>query len=135
MTTKKITISENDFQLLKNMIAEMSCIRDPDILGYLARLEEEIDSATIIRKDEMPPDIVIMDSTVSFVEEDTGESFFYTLTWPHSADIEQNKISILAPVGMALLGYAVGDTVEWNVPSGRKRFRIEAIRQKESEFI
>ena len=135
MTTKKITISENDFQLLKNMIAEMSCIRDPDILGYLARLEEEIDSATIIRKEEIPPDIVTMDSTIRFIDEDTGESLFYTLTWPQSADIEQNKISILAPVGMALLGYAAGDTVEWDVPSGRKRFRIEAIRQKESGFI
>lgn len=135
MKAQKIIIGEEDFQRLKNMIAEMSGIRNPDTRGYLARLEEEIDSATIIGKDEMPTGIVTMDSTVSFVEEDTGESFFYTLTWPQSADIEQNKISILAPVGMALLGYATGDTVEWDVPSGRKRFRIEAIRKKESGFI
>ena len=101
MTNKKITISEEDFQRLKNMIAEMSAIRNSDTLGYLARLEEEIDSATIMSKEEMPPDIVTMDSTVSFIDEDTGESLFYTLTWPQSADIEQNKISILAPVGMA----------------------------------
>jgi len=135
MKAQKIIIGEEDFQRLKNMIAEMSAIRNSDALGYLARLEEEIDSATIMSKDEMPAGIVTMDSTVSFVEEDTGESFFYTLTWPQSADIEQNKISILAPVGMALLGYAAGDTVEWDVPSGRKRYRIETIRQKESGFI
>jgi len=135
MKAQKIIIGEEDFQRLKNMIAEMSAIRNSDTLGYLARLEEEIDSATIMSKDEMPAGIVTMDSTVSFVEEDTGESFFYTLTWPQSADIEQNKISILAPVGMALLGYAAGDTVEWDVPSGRKRYRIETIRQKESGFI
>ena len=135
MKTQKIIIGEEDFQRLKNMIAEMSGVRNSDTREYLARLEEEIDSATIMSKEKMPPDIVTMDSTVSFVEEDTGESFFYTLTWPQSADIEQNKISILAPVGMALLGYATGDIVEWDVPSGRKKFRIEAIRQKESGFI
>ena len=135
MKAQKIIIGEEDFQRLKNMIAEMSGVRNSDTREHLARLEEEIDSATIMSKEKMPPDIVTMDSTVSFVEEDTGESFFYTLTWPQSADIEQNKISILAPVGMALLGYATGDIVEWDVPSGRKKFRIEAIRQKESGFI
>ncbi len=51
----------------------------------------------------------------------------YTLVFPNEADIEQNRISILAPVGMALLGYKVDDTVEWHVPDGLSRLKVKEI--------
>ncbi|WP_228767808.1 GreA/GreB family elongation factor [Candidatus Velamenicoccus archaeovorus] len=58
---------------------------------------------------------------------DTGKDEFYQLVYPEDADIEQNKISILAPIGTAILGYKVGDVIEWKVPAGVRRLKIKKI--------
>ena len=75
----------------------------------------------------MPEDVVTMNSTVRVRDLETGEVDTYTLVYPHEADIEENKLSVLAPVGTALLGYRAGDVVEWPVPAGITRFRVEEV--------
>ena len=68
-----------------------------------------------------------MNSMVRLKDVDTGEDVIYTLVFPHDADIHHKKISILAPIGTALIGYRAGDIIEWNVPAGVKRLKIEKI--------
>jgi regulator of nucleoside diphosphate kinase len=68
-----------------------------------------------------------MNSTVRVGDLETGEEETYTLVYPEEADIEANRLSVLAPVGTALIGYRAGDVVEWPVPAGVRRFRVEAV--------
>ena len=71
--------------------------------------------------------IFTMNSTVHLVDTRTGEKEAFTLVFPRDADIEQGRISVLAPVGTAILGYRAGDTFVWSVPGGERHLRIEAV--------
>ena len=81
--------------------------------------------------DEMPYDLLVTD--LSFkrdhrnIDLDSGEEMTYTLVFPDIADISKNKISILAPIGTALIGYRLGDIIEWKVPAGLRKFKVEEI--------
>jgi regulator of nucleoside diphosphate kinase len=68
-----------------------------------------------------------MNSRVRLKDLETNEEKVYTLVFPSEANLEQQKISILAPIGTAILGYRVGDTVEWRVPGGIRKLRLEEI--------
>lgn len=98
------------------------------------KLEGELARAIVVPSDEVPGDVVTMNSRVSFMNESTGERREVTLVFPHEADIDAGKISILAPVGTALLGLRVGLSIDWEVPSGeRHRYRvIDVLYQPES---
>ena len=81
-------------------------------------LEAELGRANIVEPHEVPSTVVTMNSTVNFVVESTGEEFTLTLVYPKNIDSSGDKISILAPVGSALLGLSQGDQIEWPKPSG-----------------
>jgi regulator of nucleoside diphosphate kinase len=68
-----------------------------------------------------------MNSTACLEDLDTEEEETYTLVFPENADLGQGKISVLAPIGTAMLGYEVGDTFEWEVPAGKRRLRVKRI--------
>jgi len=94
------------------------------------RIEElgaELGRATIVEIDKLPQDIVTMNSKVCVKDMDTDKDEIYQVVYPEDADIEQNKISILAPIGTAILGYKVGDVIEWKVPAGLRRLKIKKI--------
>jgi regulator of nucleoside diphosphate kinase len=93
----------------------------------LAALAGELRRARVIPRDEVPPDVVTMNSTVRVQDLETGEEETYTLVYPHEADVWAGKLSVLAPVGTALLGYRAGDVVEWPVPAGVARIRIQEV--------
>lgn len=84
-------------------------------------LEEELSRASIVADDQLPKDVVSMNSTVKFTDIDTGHETVITLVFPHDADIEQSKISVLAPVGSALIGLRVGQKIEWPIPNGKAK--------------
>ena len=84
-----------------------------------AALQAELDRADVREPADMPPDVVTMNSTVRFQLQDSGESFVQTLVYPKDADGSAERISILAPVGSALLGLKVGDSIEWPGPGGK----------------
>ena len=83
--------------------------------------------AEIVAPDEVPPDVITMNSRAQLVDLDTNERMEFTLVFPAQADIEEGKISILAPLGTAMLGYRVGDEFEWAVPYGYRRLRVARI--------
>lgn len=95
--------------------------------AYLAALAGELRRARVVPRTQIPLDVVTMNSTVRVRDLEADEEETYTLVYPHEANIEANKLSVLAPVGTALLGYRAGDVVEWPVPAGVVRFRIEEV--------
>jgi regulator of nucleoside diphosphate kinase len=123
----KIYITEFDMKRLKGLIKFAEERWDKPVLQYLGDLDQELDRAEIVKPEEIPSDVITMNSTFRVHDLDTGEDFLYTLVFPARADSANGKISILAPVGTAMLGYRVGDTVEWEDPAGRKRVTVEKI--------
>lgn len=85
------------------------------------RLGEELERAVIVPSTEIPPDIVTMDSRVTFVDVATGSASTVLLVYPHDADAANGKLSVFAPIGAALLGLAVGQSITWDLPHGRTR--------------
>jgi regulator of nucleoside diphosphate kinase len=102
----------------------------------LADLRTELERAEIVESVDVPADVITMESTVRLRDLDTGERETYTLVYPDQANIADNKLSILAPIGIGILGYRVGDVVRWRVPSGRRRLRVEeVVYQPERERV
>lgn len=88
-------------------------------------LEEELGRALVVSNEDLPPDVVAMNSRVVFKDLDTGKESTATLVYPHEAQIQENKISILAPLGSALIGLRTGQVIQWPFPNGKnKRLKV-----------
>ena len=94
---------------------------------YLKMLAGEIDKAQIVEPDEIPADVITLNSTAQLVDLETSEEMVYTLVFPENADPLQGKISILAPIGTAMLGFRAGDTFEWDTPGGKRVLFVKAV--------
>ena len=94
---------------------------------YLRKLEQELDRAETVATEEVPGDVITMRSRVRLSDLNTNEDVIYTLVFPTEADFSKGKISILAPIGTAMLGYREGSVIEWQVPSGLRRLKVEEI--------
>jgi len=126
MEERTIYITEFDMKRLRELIAEAKRL-DRRGNDYLESLEAELSRGKVVAPTDVPPDVVTMNSRVHLVDLDTEEEMVYTLVFPHEADITQSKISVLAPIGTAILGYRVGDTLTWQVPDGMRRLRVKQI--------
>jgi regulator of nucleoside diphosphate kinase len=92
------------------------------------KLENELLRAKVVPRESIPQDLVTMNSRVIFENETTGERREITLVYPGMADIDAGRISVLVPVGTALLGLRVGQSIDWQLPSGEtQRFRIVGV--------
>ncbi len=123
---KKITLTRRDHERLKALVEVDPNPSDPD-REVLQDLRTELDRALIVESKKVGADIVTMNSRVRIQDLDTGEEKEYTLVYPLAADISQGKISILVPLGTALIGYRTGDVVEWKVPGGIRKFKIKKV--------
>lgn len=91
-------------------------------------LEKELVRAVVVPRERIPKDVVTMNSRVLFENETTGERREIALVYPGSADIDAGKVSVLVPVGTALLGLRAGQSIDWELPSGEKaRYRVIAV--------
>lgn len=130
----KIYITEFDMKRLKGFIKFAEERWDKSVVQYLRELDEELDRAEIVKPEEIPTDVITINSIFCLRDLDSGEEIVYTLVFPARADSANGKISILAPLGIAALGNRVGDTMEWEVPAGLKRLRVkEIVYQPEAE--
>lgn len=120
-----IIIAEEDRARLEALIRRAVALGHPT--DYLGPLAGELRRARVVPWSQLTHDVVTMNSTVRLRDLETGEEETYTLVYPDQADIEANRLSVLAPVGTALLGYRAGDVVEWPVPGGVARFRVEEV--------
>lgn len=123
---RTIYMTDFDLKRLTELVGVGITFKGKDA-EYLRSLERELDRAHVVDSKTIPKDVVTMNSRIRFVDVFTGDERVCTLVFPRDANIDDNKISVLAPIGTAMLGYRVGDTIEWRVPSGDKQVRIEEI--------
>jgi regulator of nucleoside diphosphate kinase len=123
----KIYITEFDLKRLRGLINYAKESWDKRAVQHLDDLDEELERAEVVKPEEIPADVVTMNSTFRLKDLEVGEEVAYTLVFPGTTEASNNKISVLAPIGIAVLGYRVGDIVEWQVPAGLKRFKVEAV--------
>jgi regulator of nucleoside diphosphate kinase len=90
-------------------------------------LRRELDRAIVVSSEAVPPDVITMNSRVLYVDESTGERRSVTVVYPAEADASEGRVSVLAPVGAALLGLSAGQAIEWDFPDGRRRLRVEDV--------
>jgi regulator of nucleoside diphosphate kinase len=95
--------------------------------AHLMKLAEELDDAEVVEPGEIAPDVVNMHSLVAVRDMVSGEVATYTLCYPVEADLDSGRLSVLAPVGAALVGNREGDVVTWPVPRGVRVLRIERV--------
>jgi len=122
MTGRTIYITDADMKRLRPLVEELKNSRDD-----LRMLQQELVRARVIAPEEVPADVVTMNSKVRVRDMAMNEVTTYTLVFPDQANIEQHKISVVAPIGTAMLGQQVGDEFEWQVPAGPVRLRVEEV--------
>lgn len=135
MKKRTLHITEYDMQRLRKIIGDVRNWdrRDREYLDYL---EKELDDAVLVPSDQMPVDFVTLNTRMRVRDLDSNDEESIQLVFPSDANFREGKISILTPVGTALIGYRAGDTVEWRIPSGTRRLRIEEIiYQPEAEGL
>lgn len=93
----------------------------------LRRLNEELQRAQIVRSEEIPSDVVTLNSQIVVTDLVHHEENTWLLTFPQNANLNENRLSVLSPVGTALLGAKKGEVIEWQGDSGGGKIRIKAI--------
>jgi len=126
MMQNNIIITGPDMEKLRHLLDSLRASANQE-QQQLAVLEEELDRARIMPSFEVPPDVVTMNSKVRLTDLQNEKKLTYTLVFPRDANFDQGKISILAPIGTAILGSRTGDVIEWKVPAGIRRLRVEEI--------
>ena len=93
----------------------------------LAKLRDELDRAFVLESEAQREGLVTLESRVVFEDLSTGEIEDYILTFPDRANVDEKRLSILAPIGTALIGYREGDLVSWETPGGVRRLKIRQV--------
>ena len=128
MEQRDIFITEFDLSRLTELLEVGLTFRGSKTKSqHLDVLKDELDWAHIVLPKDIPPDVVTMNSRVRLSDMNKGDDLVYTLVFPRDANAAEGKISILAPVGTAILGFRVGDIIEWQVPAGIRKLKIEEI--------
>jgi regulator of nucleoside diphosphate kinase len=130
MDPRDIYITDYDLTRLKELLQVGIGLAERNVQldrPSLESLHGELNRAHIVAPAMVPPDVVTMNSRVRITNVETNDGQIITVVFPSEANLEQGKVSILAPIGTAILGYRVGDTVEWRMPGGVKRIRIDEI--------
>jgi len=122
-----IFITERDARRLALLIRAYKAAKGSGEVENLERLEQELLRARIVPETELPEGVITMNSIVELEDLSEGDVLTYTLVFPESADAVTGRISILAPLGMAMLGYRVGDEFAWPVPDGVLRVRVRRL--------
>lgn len=123
----RIVVTRSDLERLRAILgARSGSTRDRE---HLLDLHAELEQARVVSEDEVTSDVVTLQSQVRVRDRETGVASDYTVVSPAQADVRSGHVSVLAPLGTALLGYREGDEVEWQMPGGFRRLRIERVRQ------
>lgn len=126
MTERPIEMTTNDVRRLRELFAYLEARPGPDS-ALLHRLRREVNRAQIVEPGQVGRRVVTLQSRVVLRDLDTGETATYVLVYPEHADPAVGRLSVLAPIGTAILGGREGDTVEWAVPAGARRIRIHKV--------
>ncbi|MBA2115309.1 GreA/GreB family elongation factor [Bremerella alba] len=131
--TKHIILTDGDYRRLVALLNDsfaLALSQKP----YLKDLRGELDIAEIVESGKIPRDVVTMHSIVRLRDVSSHEVDVFTLVFPREANIIEGKLSVLAPIGTAILGQRVGDVVTWPVPSGNVKVEIEEVLAPDSRL-
>ncbi|SJZ71762.1 nucleoside diphosphate kinase regulator [Novilysobacter spongiicola] len=118
-----VTISRLDCERIESLLEQ------PIAAGIdTSALRRELDRADVVEPGDVPDDVITMNSTARFLDEASGEEHEMTLVYPRDANGQSDRVSILAPVGSALLGLRVGDTIQWPMPGRTLQLKVLSIR-------
>lgn len=120
MKNAQLILSKSDFELLQNHLKLSTNLSEFN----KKKLSLELKTARVLKPEEMPDDVVSENSKVQIEDIESGQKFDFILVPPNKTDIKNNKLSVLAPIGVALLGYRPGIEVDWEMPNGLRTFRI-----------
>jgi len=123
---RPIVVTRPDHERLRRLVETSRARRRWEEL-HLVALAEELEDAEVVEPESVPPDVVTMRSRVRVLDMVSGEQATYTICYPVEANLEAGRLSVLAPIGTALLGYREGDVVEWPVPGGVRVLKIEKL--------
>jgi len=126
MGERTIYVTEFDQKRLGNLLSGARSLNEKDRV-CLTRLEQELEWAQVVSPQEIPGDVVTMNSQARIRDLNSNEEMVFTVVFPTEADYERGRLSVIAPIGTALLGYRAGDIVEWEVPGGVRRLKIEQV--------
>ncbi|MFP2959997.1 nucleoside diphosphate kinase regulator [Myxococcus sp. 1LA] len=120
-----LIVTETDLERLRQVVDHNGGGRTAE---FAEMLDAELTRARVVASEAVPPTVVTMNSKVVFEDEQTGEQREVTLVYPRDASSDNGRISVLAPIGSALIGLSVGQSITWPLPGGRsKRLRIVAV--------
>ena len=124
METKSILLSTSDYKFLAEHL-------DKAIMSDYnrKRLKGEIKNAKVYNDAELPDDVVSLYTEAKIESVENQQQFVFKLVLPKDANIKQQKVSIFAPISIALLGYQTGDLIQWEMPDGIKAFKIISVRK------
>jgi regulator of nucleoside diphosphate kinase len=125
MTTinSALILTKDDYSLLLSYLKQWWQNKTLD-RSHAEALQQELKRAKVVDPIDMPADVVRLNSKVIIKTTDKDETMELTLVTPELANIKERKISIMAPIGTALIGFRKGQKVKWNVPAGKKTFTI-----------
>lgn len=126
MPARSIVLSTLDHSRLRDLLQSVT----PHGMAESAMLDSlsgELTRAKIVPPEDIPPYVVTMNTCVHLVDTETGEEMKYSLVYPEAADPAHGRLSILSELGAAIIGFSVGDTIEWEFPDGVRRLRIAMI--------
>ncbi|HYK77093.1 MAG TPA: GreA/GreB family elongation factor [Daejeonella sp.] len=129
MENVQLALSKSVFELLQNHLKLSSKLTDFN----KEKLLQELNSAKVFKDEELPADAITLHSLVEIEEIETKQKFTFKLVNPAEANMKYNKLSVFAPIGIALLGYRTGSEVQWEMPTGLKKFKVVSVTHQEPE--
>lgn len=118
-----VVILKKDYDILSGLLSNMQGMQVNERENF-RKLQGELSKAKIVTEEKMPGDVVRLNSLVTILDLQSNKEMKLTLVLPGDADIKEKKVSILAPIGTALIGFKKGKKVSWEVPAGKKDFEI-----------
>lgn len=128
MKYEKVVVDKKELEVLKTLFSTIHNGKDKTYRLSFEKLMEEIKKAKVVDSIKMPSDVIRLNSVVTIKTDFGGEKKFQ-LVIPSKSDLSQNKLSVMAPMGLALFGYAENDEVEWEFPSGLNTIKIIKVEQ------
>lgn len=122
-----IYISSDDHRTLSKIVNDL-VQNGGKVYSGIQKLKQELDRAQVLDPSAIPADTVTLNSLVQLRDLDTGELEEWILTMPEHADPDQKRISILSPIGTAILGFSAGEEIEWETPGGVRELKVEKVR-------
>lgn len=123
-----LILEKKEYEVIKRLLDLTNDYKDSNQKVSLTKFAKEMESAQILEGDDMPNDVVRINTEITIATND-GWSYTFQVVLPAESNNSQKKISLLVPMGAAVMGYAKGDSINWNFPGGNKDITILEVKQ------